>query len=113
MTTQSLKLKTNIINNNDIQKRIFHSMIYTIIFLAVCYVLLLGSMVWNIVARKNIELQATTLGTQVSSLELQYLDLSGKVDLNMAYAMGFKEINKSFAKRQASLGSVIVAQNEL
>ena len=113
MTTQSLKLKTNIINNSDLQRRIFRSMIYSISFLCLCYVLILGNMVYNIIARKNIETQSRSLSTEVSTLELHYLALSGKVDLKMAYTMGFKETNKSFAKRQNSLGSIIVAKNEL
>ncbi|MCX6755210.1 MAG: hypothetical protein NT068_01545 [Candidatus Nomurabacteria bacterium] len=113
MTTQSLKLNTNIINNNNIENRTFKAFIYIIIFLSLCYVLVLGNMVWNIVARKNIDAQARTLGNEVNNLELQYLSLSGKVDMKMAYSMGFKEINKTFAKRENSLGSLSVMQNEL
>ncbi|MCX6752795.1 MAG: hypothetical protein NTW62_00395 [Candidatus Nomurabacteria bacterium] len=113
MTTQTLKMKTNIINNNDIDKRILKALIYTTVLFSLCYVFILGNMVYNIVARKNIDTQARALGNEVNGLELQYLSLSGKVDMKMAYAMGFKEINKTFAKRENTLGSIIISPNEL
>lgn len=113
MTTQTLKLKTNIINNNDIRKRILRLFIMSGLFLSLCYMLLLANMVWNIVNRRNIEEKSRVLSTEVSALELQYLSMSNKIDLNMAYALGFKETSKKeFATRKA-LGSVAVLSNEL
>ncbi len=112
MTTQTLKINTTIINNSDLKKRIFNILVFTGGALALGYMLLLSNMVWNIVARKNLETQARSLSTEVSSLELEYLSLSGKVDLNMAHSMGFKETSISYANRK-SLGSLTLAPNEL
>ena len=112
MTTRTLQINTEILNNSDIKNRVFKALILTGVTLAICYLLLLSSMVWNIIARKNIEVQARNLSTDVSSLELQYLALSGKVDLNLAHSMGFKEIGKSYATRK-DLGSLTLAPNEL
>ncbi len=120
MTTQALKLNTKInsrinsgiINNNDLYNRIFHTILYTVGFLALCYVLILSNIVWNIVARKNAQSQARVLSTEVSTLELNYLSLSDKIDLNLAHSLGFKEVSKSYATRK-NIGSLAILQNEL
>lgn len=114
MTIQNLKPKTNIINNNDIEKRIFKNMLCFAGFLSICYLFLLGDMVWNIVARKNLESHVVALNTEVGSLELEYLALSSKVDLNLAHSLGFNEASvKKFATRKPALGVVALANNEL
>ena len=117
MRQASLKLKSyasnvNIIDNGNLQKRIFNSMLYTLGILALCYVFFLGSMVFNIVERKMLESQALTLSNEVSNLELEYFSVSQKVDLNMAYSLGFKETKAKFATRK-DLGSISIAKNEI
>jgi hypothetical protein len=113
MTTGTLKWKSAIINNSDFRRRIFNVMIASGVLLALCYVLLLANMVWNIIARKSIETEIRALSTNVNSLELQYLAESNKVDLNLAHSLGFKETNlKGFSSRR-SLGSLELSQNEL
>ncbi len=117
MKQATLKLKTytnnvNIIDNGNLQKRILNMMLSTLGLLALIYVLLLGNMIFNIVERKALETRALTLSNEVGSLELQYLSVSQKVDLNLAYSLGFKETKTKFATRK-SLGSVIIAKNEI
>ncbi|MES2416184.1 MAG: hypothetical protein V4504_00565 [Patescibacteria group bacterium] len=111
MTTQTLKINTNIVNNSNFKKSFFNILLYVAGFLAICYVFILINMVWNIVSRKNLETQARELNTQVSTLELEYLSLSNKIDINLAYSLGFKETKKEFANRK-NLGSVAIAKNE-
>ncbi len=117
MKQASLKLKSyagnvNIIDSGNLQKRIFSMMLWTLGFLAFVYVLLLGNMVFNIVERKAFEGRALTLSNEVGNLELKYLSESQKVDLNLAYSLGFKEIKKTFANRKA-LGSISIVKNEI
>ena len=69
-------------------------------------------MVFNIVERKALEGRALTLSNEVGNLELEYLSVSQKVDLNLAYSLGFKETKKTFANRKA-LGSISIAKNEI
>ena len=49
---------------------------------------------FNIVERKALEGRALTLSNEVGNLELEYLSVSQKVDLNLAYSLGFKETKK-------------------
>lgn len=117
MTTQTLKLNkfhTNIVNNNDLEKRVFRGMVYFSSFLVLCYFLLLSNMVWNIVSRKSLETQAMHLNNEVSNLELQYLASADKIDLDLAHSMGFTETkNKQFAKNTALGGLNTIAYNGL
>ena len=99
MKQASLKLKSyagnvSIIDNGNLQKRILNFMLWTLGVLILGYVLLLGNMVFNIVERKALEGRALTLSNEVGNLELEYLSVSQKVDLNLAYSLGFKETKK-------------------
>ncbi len=117
MKTAALKMKNytmnvDIVNNNNLNERLLHFLLVAFGILALCYVVILGSVVINVVERKTIEAEARNLANEVGDLELQYLALSGKVDLNLARSLGFSEVRKEFATRK-SLGSLNIANNEL
>ncbi len=121
MKEASLKLKSyannvnanvHIIDNGNLQNRILHMMLWTIAILAFCYIIFLGTMVFNIVERKSLEAYSHTLGNEVGDLELQYLSMSQKIDLNLAYSLGFKDTKAKYATRKA-LGSISIAKNEI
>jgi len=126
MRQATLKLKSyasnvNIINNYDMQKRIFNMMLWSLGILAFVYVLILGNMVFNIVERRVLEADARNLSSEIGELELQYLSASDKIDLALAESLGFKEVKTKFATRKAlgyrsigeSIGSTKLATNEL
>ena len=117
MKQASLKLKSyasnvNIIDNGNLQKRILNTMLLMLGILTLLYIFFLGNMVFNIVERKALEKSALTLSNKVGNLELEYFSMSQKVDLNLAYSLGFKEIKAKFATRKA-LGSINIAKNEI
>ena len=117
MRQASIKIKSyagsmSIVDNNDLRQRMLHLLLSTLGGLALFYVFILGMMVFNIVERKSIDTQARTLSNEVGELEIQYLSLSSKVDLNLGYAMGFKEAKAKYATRK-SLGSIKLANNDL
>ena len=116
----SLKLKSyagsvNIVDNNDLQRRVLQIMLFSLAALAVFYVLILGNMVFNITERRNLEADARRLSNEVADLQLVYLSMANKVDVNLGYLMGFKEIKAKFAIRKSlgSLGSVTKLANDL
>ncbi len=117
MKQASLKLKSyasnvNIIDNGNLQRRILHIMLWMLLTLSLFYVFFLGNIVFNIVGRKALETRAYTLATEVGDLELNYLSLAQKIDLNLAYSLGFRETKPKFAVRKA-IGSINVAKNEI
>lgn len=80
-------------------------MLFSLVVLALLYVLLLGNMVFNILERRTFEADARALSNEIGELELVYLSMSSEVDLNLGQAMGFKEIKPKFAVRK-SFGSL-------
>ncbi|MFH1608774.1 MAG: hypothetical protein ABH951_02010 [Patescibacteria group bacterium] len=117
MKTLTLKInsytKSRRVVNNNLQKNIFRTILFSFGALAICYVFVLGNTVFNIVERRSLESNARVISNQVGELELQYLTLSNNIDLAFAESKGFKELNiKKFATRK-SLGSISFAKNEL
>ena len=106
MRQASLKLKmymsnVKVIDNNDLKRHVLHILLYSFGILAIGYVFILSNMVFNIIERRSFEKEAFSLGNEVGDLELIYLSLSNKVDLNFSYSLGFKEIKPKFATRKA------------
>lgn len=105
MRQASLKLKMYVDNvniiDNDLSNRIFNSILVAFGVLALCYVIILGNMVFNIIARKSLERQAVALSNEVGTLELSYLSLSNKVDIDLSYSLGFREVKPTYATRKA------------
>jgi hypothetical protein len=120
MKTAAIKIKTYakgvnsvVTDNVSMRKNILRGIFAAAGVLAVCYVVILGSMVFNIVERKALEANARTIANDVSELELQYLNMSKSIDLSLATSKGFKETDtKKFATRKA-LGSISFAKNDL
>ena len=117
MSTIAIKIKkysggVNIVNNNNINHRLFNVVLSSFGFLALFYVLILGGMVYNIVERRSLDSEARALSNEVADLELSYLSMSNKIDLNYAYTSGFKDIKANYANKKA-VGSLKLASNEL
>ena len=116
MRTMAAQMKSFIGNvpilNGHMEGVALRSLLTTFGFLALLYILILGNMVWNIIERRAYEAEAHALGTEVRELELEYLELTSKVDLPYSRSLGFKEANATFATRKA-LGSLSVSKNEI
>lgn len=113
MKIQKYTKGVSIVNNNGLERNIFRGLLASAGVLAVCYVFIMGNMVFNIIERRALEADARELTNQVGNLELQYLNISKSVDLSLAASKGFKETDtKKFATRK-SLGSISFAKNEL
>ena len=113
-TVQKIKYYTpnvNIVNNDNLEKRILNILLYSLGVLAILYVLILGNTIFNIVARQSLISQSRNLSNEVGDLELKYLSASNQIDLVMSSDMGFKESRTKFAVRK-SVGSLNILQNE-
>ena len=102
----------NIVNNNNIEERVLKTLFVFGGALVLVYVLILGNMIFNIIERKALEADARVLGNEVGSLEIEYLSMSNKIDLELASSLGFKETKTKFATRK-SLGSIKLVNNEI
>jgi hypothetical protein len=92
------------VNNNNLEKRIL--IFYAFFgYAGAFYVLILGNMIFNIVADKVLEeKEELSLSNEVGDLELQYLSVSSKIDLSPLFFNGFQRNKSTFAVRK-SLGS--------
>ncbi len=118
MRQASLKLKMykgaiEIRESESLRKRIFHIMIMSFGALGLCYAIILGNMVMNIVERRSLEKEAVSLSNEVADMELAYLSLSNKIDLDLSYSLGFKEVKPNFATRKSLGLRSSLSQNSL
>lgn len=105
--------------NNNIERFLLHSILWSFGVLALLYMVFLANMVKNIIERRSFEAEARSLSTEVGKLELSYLSMSNNVDLVLSYSMGFKEVKAKFATRKAlslvplsKTGTITVIQND-
>jgi hypothetical protein len=118
MKQATLQLKNriqnvNITNNNiEVRRLVLNTMISALAALAILYFFILGSMVFNIVQRKDLEKQELALSSNVGNLELSYLSISSSVDVALSSSMGFKETHANYATRK-SLSSLKIENNEI
>lgn len=72
-------------------QRLVQMMLATILLLAGLYVYFVIAIVWDAADRETILSQSSELASAVSTLETQYVNLSGKVTLGSARILGFVE----------------------
>jgi hypothetical protein len=74
------------------------------------YIFLVTNMIFNIVERRSLEINARALAEEVRDLEYTYLSVSTGVDLALAHSLGFTETKATFITRK-TLGyqSAVVA----
>jgi hypothetical protein len=102
----------NIVNNSNLEKRILNILLYSLGTCALLYVIFLGNIIFNVVARQSLGSEARALSNEVGDLELKYLAMSNTIDINLSHEMGFKETKTKFAVRK-SLGTLSLLSNEL
>ncbi|MEK7572464.1 MAG: hypothetical protein AAB493_01245 [Patescibacteria group bacterium] len=125
------KTGVNIVDNNNLKRRILSIMLVIFGALTLCYVIFLGNTVFNIVERTSLSKESRILSNEVGKLELEYISISNKVNLSLATSLGFKESKeKQYTTRKSlvyiplgsrptgdatkeSLDNIKLAKNEL
>ena len=87
------------------RRNLLNSIFIYFIVSAVCYVLLVGGIIFNIVDRKVSEANYRDLAAQVGALELGYLSAYKDIDVVAAGDLGFVEVPQAFATK-ATLSAV-------
>ena len=91
---------SNIQSISNVEKFMLKAVFFSFGALAVWYIIILGTIVFNITERKTAESKIRTLSSEVSDLELSYLAKSNSIDLSLSYSMGFQEVSPKFATRK-------------
>ncbi len=90
----------DIIGDTSIQRIIFKVLVGSLLLLSIVYIYIIGSITFNVVARKSLENTAKILGNNISQLELTYLSNLNDVNKAKATSLGFVETKSNiFASR--------------
>lgn len=89
---------TSVMTGINTERMIFWSLSSLLVISFITYLLLTGLTTLNVAERKSLEDGNKILSSKVSELELKYLSETKKIDLNLAYSLGFKDaVGAAFA----------------
>jgi len=98
--TRAKEITKDISQNINTQIMLFRVLVIGSAMLFIVYIYLVGSITFNVIARKSLENTVVTLTNQVNNLELTYLNNINKIDKEYALSNGFVEVHKNiFAAR--------------
>lgn len=99
MTTAN-RITNEISQNVSTQLKLFRILTIGCVVLFATYIYLVGSITFNIVARKSLESNVMALTGEVNTLELTYLTNVNSIDKDYAFSKGFVDAHQSvFASR--------------
>jgi hypothetical protein len=101
--TKAKEITNDIAQNINTQRILFRILVTGSVMLFAVYVYLIGSITFNVIARKSLENTVSSLTTQVNQLELTYLNSVNAINKDYAVSMGFVNVNQNiFASRDAN-----------
>jgi len=94
------EITNDIAQNMNTQKVLFRVLITSSVMLFAVYIYLVGSITFNVIARKSLENTVTELTSHVNNLELTYLNNVNTIDKEYALSKGFVDVHQNlFAER--------------
>ena len=98
--SKAKELTSSIVENSRIQIIMLQVFVSLLIVLSIVYIYFIGSITFNVLARKTLEGTVRNLSSNISNLELTYLSSANKINKDFALSKGFVEINNNiFATR--------------
>ena len=93
MKTKKLKFNTTVkaIAVNNTKQKLFYILFSLFLLLSILYIYFVGKTIFNIIERKTAENDVRILTSYIGGLELEYLSLNNKIDLELARQLGFYE----------------------
>jgi hypothetical protein len=104
MTTRAIT--QHIVEDSYTRKQIFRVLIALLVILSASYIYFIGSITFNIIARRTLEATMRENSSRVSGMEVEYLTLSNKIDIPSGLARGFVETQALFASRSGAAARV-------
>jgi len=112
MNSMTIKMATL----GNLEKRLFYGFLAVAILFFGMYLYLANQSLFNIVARKQAQETIGQLGTEVASLETEYLSLSGReITPDYAESLGFKDVSavQSYVVSANKTVTLLLVSNEL
>ncbi|MCC6323688.1 hypothetical protein IT400_02755 [Candidatus Nomurabacteria bacterium] len=93
----------NIANDGALRRRIFRILLGSILTLSFCYIYLIGTITFNVLARKSLENNINEINSRVGQLELQSITLANSVNIAYGKEMGYVESKGTlFANKEST-----------
>lgn len=93
--TRAQAITKDISENINTQKVLLRILIGSIVILSLTYIYLIGTITFDVVARKSLENNLAIANTQVNKLDLQYLNKINEIDKSYATSNGFVEVGQN------------------
>ncbi|MCX6754752.1 MAG: hypothetical protein NTU81_02920 [Candidatus Nomurabacteria bacterium] len=101
--TRAKEITNDIAQNMNTQKVLFRILLISSGVLFSVYIYMVGSITFNVIARKSLENTITELTSHVNKLELTYLNNINLIDKNYAVSKGFVDVHENiFAERSTN-----------
>ena len=98
--TKAKAITNDISQNTNTQKMLFRILITGTVLLFTVYIYLIGSITFNVIARKSLENTVASLSSKVNQLELSYLNSVNGINKEYALSNGFVDMHQNiFASR--------------
>jgi hypothetical protein len=93
-------IANEIVENSNTRRIIFRILLGSLLSLSVVYIYIIGSITFNVVARKSLETTARITSSNISQLELTYLSEINNINKDKATSLGFVDTKSNvFATR--------------
>lgn len=85
-------------------KHLFFALSAISMLCLVLYVIAINQTVRNVVARQKMQAELSQLTSKIGEMEFSYITAKNSIDLNKAYALGFKDVaNNAYVQRETSV----------
>jgi len=98
-------------NNPSLERKIIISFSILVVFLGILYGYFVKQTILNVVMREEIIEEMGDLGSHVSNLEVKYIELKNKIDLEFTYALGYKEVESVKFVSRSRLNKALTLNN--
>ena len=93
-------IANEIVENSNTQRVILRILLGSLLSLSIVYIYMIGSITFNVVARKSLDRTGQILNSNISDLELTYLSNMNNINRTLATNNGFVDTKSNiFAKR--------------
>ena len=101
-------ITTDIMENNYSRKFIFKLLVGGLIAISIMYVYFIGSITFNILARKSLENNVTNLTNNINQLEIKYLADLSEINKDYALSHGFVDAHDNIFAVRSTVNHVAI-----
>jgi hypothetical protein len=93
--------------NPGLEKKLIIGLAILVLGLGVSYGYFVKQTILNVVIRQEIEEKMADLGSHVSSLEVRYIELKNRINLDFAYSLGYRDVPEVKFVSRSTLDKVL------